>query len=508
MNLEVVGEAGIGRLRLRKHLGTGRARLGEEVGVGSHRFHLSGLLAHPDRQRRAPVAFPRESPVDIGFQKVSKPTVFDVLWQPVDPGVVGQHRLAKLARADKPALPRILDERIIVGPPAERVVVDILLLVNEQAAGPQVAGDVAVALLHEPSAPHRKSVGERAVGRDGVDECRPRTVGKAGLLGYEHGVVHLAEGRRDVDDAGAGVGGDEVGGDHPPRRRLAAAGLEQGRGRHARWSIAVEGRQVGTADERRAGEAVDRVKLFFHLLAERRGERFGNDVFRRVGYASLSEHDILEIGLHGGELIGGERPGRRRPGDEAAVRRRAAIVEQREGDIDTRVGHFLVALADFATGEGCAPLGPPPDDLVALIEEPAVEQFGQCPPHALHIRLVVGDIGVGEVDPEADPLGERLPLLHVAPDALLTLVDEGLHTIGLDLGLGVDAEFLAHFHFDRQAVGVPAGLPFAKVAPHRAVARVEVFDGSREAVAGMGHPVGGGRPFVEDEPVATPPAVE
>ena len=103
------------------------------------------------------------------------------------------------------------------------------------------------------------------------------------------------------------------------------------------------------------------------------------------------------------------------------------------------------------------------------------------------------------MDPEAEPLGQFFPLLHVAEDAFDALVDERLDAEGLDLLLGVDAQFLADLDFDRQPVGVPAGLALAAEAPHGLVAREKVLDCPGEAVAGMRQAVGRGRAFVEDE---------
>src|SRR5262249_15804171 len=113
--------------------------------------------------------------------------------------------------------------------------------------------------------------------------------------------------------------------------------------------------------------------------------------------------------------------------------------------------------------------------------------------------LVVGGVGVFEVDPEADAVGHSLPLLHVAPDALLALLDEGFDAVVFDFFFAVDAEFFADFDFDGKAVGVPAGFAFATVAGYRGVGGEEIFDGAGEAVAGVGHTVGGGWAFVEDE---------
>ena len=87
------------------------------------------------------------------------------------------------------------------------------------------------------------------------------------------------------------------------------------------------------------------------------------------------------------------------------------LVNQRKADVDARVGHLAVALADLAAAQRRAALGPPPDDLVALVEQAAVEEVLQRPPDALDVALVVGDVGLVEMDPEAEPLGELFPLL-------------------------------------------------------------------------------------------------
>ena len=112
------------------------------------------------------------------------------------------------------------------------------------------------------------------------------------------------------------------------------------------------------------------------------------------------------------------------------------------------------------------------------------------------------------MDPETQTLGQLLPLLGVAEDAFQALADEWLDTVGLDLILGVDAEFLADFDLDRQPVRVPAGFPVAAETAHRTVAREKVLDGARKAVPGMREPVGGGRPFIEHERGASLPGFQ
>ena len=79
-----------------------------------------------------------------------------------------------------------------------------------------VADDVAVAVLDPAALVIGGLGGERAVGGDGADQLRPLAIDESGLLGQQHVVVNFAEGRGLVDDAGAGVDGDEIGRHHPP----------------------------------------------------------------------------------------------------------------------------------------------------------------------------------------------------------------------------------------------------------------------------------------------------
>ena len=55
--------------------------------------------------------------------EVTKAAVPNVLGQPTDPSVVLQHQVAESGRADEPASPRVLNQRIVFGTPTKRVVV-------------------------------------------------------------------------------------------------------------------------------------------------------------------------------------------------------------------------------------------------------------------------------------------------------------------------------------------------------------------------------------------------
>lgn len=123
-------------------------------------------------------------------------------------------------------------------------------------------------------------------------------------------------------------------------------------------------------------------------------------------------------------------------------------------------------------------MGPPPDDFMSLVEESAVEEIFEGPPDAFDEALVVGDVGLAEIDPKADAFGESFPFLHVSPDALLALLDEGFDTESFDFVFAMDTEFFADFDFDGESVGIPAGFAQAMEAAHGSVAGEEIFDGA------------------------------
>ena len=97
-------------------------------------------------------------------------------------------------------------------------------------------------------------------------------------------------------------------------------------------------------------------------------------------------------------------------------------------------------MANLAGAKSGAALGPPPDDLVALVKQATIEKVLERPPDRFDVRLVIGNVGVVEFHPEAQSLGQPFPLLHVLPDRLLAKLDEWLDTMGFDFFFGVDAK--------------------------------------------------------------------
>ena len=209
---------------------------------------------------------------------------------------------------------------------------------------------------------------------------------------------------------------------------------------------------------------------------------------------------VGQVRVDGEGGVGHERPGRRRPDDQlVAGPQRARAARHGEAHVDRRVLDVLVALRDLVRGERRAAARAVRHDLVALEQQVAVEHRLQRPPDRLDVARVEREVGVVEVDPVADPLRERLPVLQVLEHGLAALGVELGHAVALDVVLGVEPELLLDGDLDRQAVRVPARLALDVVPGHRLVAREDVLEHAGEDVVRSRAPVGGRRALVEDE---------
>ena len=97
---------------------------------------------------------------------------------------------------------------------------------------------------------------------------------------------------------------------------------------------------------------------------------------------------------------------------------------------------------------------------------------------------MIGNVSVFQVDPKADALGQLFPLRRVTEDVFDATVNERFEAELFDFFLRVFRDksrrdkLFADFDFDRKTVRVPTGLAFAKIALHRFVTRIKVFDGA------------------------------
>ena len=284
--------------------------------------------------------------------------------------------------------------------------------------------------------------------------------------------VVLAEGERGVHDPGAVVGGHEVGREHG-----VAALAEVGH--------VGERRLVGAAHDLAGGLRLDPSPSTFSTSVG------GHDQLLPV---HVSAH-VVDVRPHRQRGVGEQRPGRGGPRQEGDAR----LVGQREAHVDARVHHVLVALRDLVRGQRGAVTRAVGHDLVALVEQPLVPDLLQRPPDRLDVGVVEGEVGVVGVDPEADPLGQPVPLVHVLEHRLAALGVELGDAVALDVLLLGEAELLLDLQLDRQPVTVPARLAVDLAAAHRLEAREHVLEHAREHVVGARAAVGGRRTLVEDE---------
>ena len=136
---------------------------------------------------------------------------------------------------------------------------------------------------------------------------------------------------------------------------------------------------------------------------------------------------------------------------------------------------------------------------MALVEQVAVPHRLERPPDRLDVVGLERVVRVVEVDPVADPLGQRVPVLEVLEHRLAALRVELGDAVALDVVLRLEAELLLDRDLDRQAVRVPAGLALDVVPGHRLVAREDVLEDAREHVVRAGAAVRGRRALVEHE---------
>ncbi len=472
-----------------------------QFGDAAHAVHVA-FVAAPDGQRRAPVAVARQRPVDVVLEPLAKAAVFDVLGVPGHGLVGGQQIVLDRRRLHIPGRLGVVEQRRVAAP-AERVAVLVRHLGQQQATGREVGDDAGVGVFDEHLSPGL-DLGDEASG--GVDRIDHRQV----VVDPDAHVV-FAEGRRDVHDAGAVANRDVAVADHIPGAPV---------GRHE-----PVGRFVLEVQQRAAGDDA----LDHGLGAEHRLDQVAG---QHEALAAALDEGVVDLGIDGAGDVGDQGPGRGRPdgqahpvptaarGRPARPRRRrrldAVAVRggggrrrsqgrdlrgrgggQRKAHVDRRLGDVVIALRHLVAGDRRAAARAVGHDLEALVEELAVPDLPQQPPHRLDV--VVGErvVGVVEIDPEADALGHAVPVLEIGEHALAAQGVEPGDAVLLDLLLAVDPQTALDFELDGQAVAVPAGLARHAEAAHGLEAREDVLEDARQHVVRARAAVGRGRTLVE-----------
>jgi hypothetical protein len=316
--------------------------------------------------------------------------------------------------------------------------------------------DVLVRILHAATGEVSDPLVEAAAVVDRVLELDPVFLAEAKVV--------LAEGDCGVDEPSAFVGGDEVG----EEDRVAARAVV---------GDVVEGRLIG-----RPGEGLAReVRKHLRLLAE---GMLDPVPCQHVNLAAEPRPHVLDLGSRGDRRVRDQRPGRGGPDEQLVARLEWRLrdriarcrVEHRELHVDGWVLDVAIAEGDLVRGERGAVPRAVGHDLVVLIEATVVPDPPQRPPDRLDVGVGHRHVGVVEVDPEADSLGEAVPLLDVAEDRFAAALVELGDSVVLDLLLGGDPELALDLELDREPVRVPARFTRDPFAGHRPEPRIDVLE--------------------------------
>ena len=265
------------------------------------------------------------------------------------------------------------------------------------------------------------AVVETPVGANRVLERDPVLLAEAEVV--------LSERDRCVDQARSLVGRDEVTEQH----RVPA------------WPVVgdeAERRVVRGAGDRVAGEVRDDLGC----LAEDRLDALAGHHQHLIGGGVRFDPHVFDVGAGGDRRVRDQRPRSRRPDDELVADLKRGLrdrVGRRDGGdgqlhVGRQVGDVVVAERDLVGRERRLAARAVGDDLVALVEAAGVPHLAHRPPARLDVVVVHRHVGVLEVDPEADALGQPVPVLDVAEDGGATSLVELGDPVLLDLGLGAD----------------------------------------------------------------------
>ncbi len=164
-----------------------------ELGDGAD-ADVVAVAVGPQRQRRAPEALARQRPVDVVLEPVAEAPLANVLGHPFDAAIELDHALPVVGGADVPGVLGVIDQRV-AGAPAERIVVQILLRAEQQAALAQDLDDRGVGVFEELAGDGRHGREEITVLADGVQHRQAVPLAELQVV--------LAVSRRDVHDARA-----------------------------------------------------------------------------------------------------------------------------------------------------------------------------------------------------------------------------------------------------------------------------------------------------------------
>ena len=417
------------------------------------------VLTQPDGQRGAPVTFARKAPVHHVFKEIAHAAFLDVVGHPVDGAVIGNQLIAHGGHADKPGGAGVIQQRGVAAP-TEGIIMGEGHGGKKQAALLQILQNQGIGVLDEHARPG--SFGNHlALCVHQIDERQ------AVFAGYA--IIVLAECRGNVNDACTVGHGDVIVADDEP-------------GFLIRLYKAIQ-RLILQAVQRGAGHFIQDFGLF--AFQHRFYQRLGHDINAAFG----AHMAVGFMGIDAQRQVAGQRPWGGSPGKQIGI----LLVHNLEANKGGFFLYVLIALGNLMAGQRGAAARAIGHDLVSLVDHVLFGQLLQAPPYGFDIIVMIGDVGVLHIHPEAHAVRHILPQVQVLPDALLALLDKGLDAVGFDLRLAVQTKLLFHLQLYRQAVGIPAGDAQHGFSLHGLIAGNQILDGAGKHMADMGLAVGGGR---------------
>ena len=289
---------------------------------------------------------------------------------------------------------------------------------------------------------------------------------------------------RHVDEAGAGVAGDELARQERPRLGEEAAEAMHRMLRRR----AFQHRALHQRDE------------LFHLQASALHERTHQVFLDEEPPAAAAEEDVIERRIIGERLVDGNRPRRRRPDDRGHADQDVGFGRMVDLEPDVDLGRDDVLIFDFGFGQRGLFDRRPHDGLGAAVQLAAFGEFQQLADDRRLGVVIHREIGVGPVAHHAKAL--ELVALHTHPFVGIgAAFGAELRDRHLILILLLGAIRLFDLPFDRQAVAVPAGHIGGILAHQRLAADDDVLQHLVHRMAHVDVAVGIGRAVVKNEQI-------
>ena len=268
---------------------------------------LPATFAHPDRDRRAPIAFAADRPVNVVFQPVAKAPVFDMFRHPIDFLIVGDQLIFHRRGADVPRLFGEKQQRRFAAP-TKRVGVRNAPSLEQVALFFQILGDFWIGFFEEHASKteflkrmqhitgqiHRKQRRQAIFAPDIQIAIRGRDMHNARAINQRYEII----------------GDDLIGRVQIHRLPIHAHARKQRLIPHTAQFIARPGRQRGAACAQ-------------HSVAHRLGQN--------QPLAVVFDQHIGCVGIHRQRRICGQRPRGRRPSQKRSANEQAGIEDRGSG---------------------------------------------------------------------------------------------------------------------------------------------------------------------------------